>query len=133
MTMKTIFLICLLTVAGIAAKAQNVINNTTQVVRIYQVCYDPMMCSLVSTGNHVTLWPGGSAPLPTPVTPCGVGEETGYWILFQGSCGVTNIGSFTGTTCANYPASTSVTNAGCFSPATVPITYDPVTGDLLIN
>ncbi len=131
--MKTIFLGCLLAVAAVAAKAQNATNSSAQHVRIYQVCYDPSLCTLTSIGNHINLFPTMTLPLPTPITPCGAGEETGYRLLFPDGCGNTDIGSFSGPTCGAFPPSTSVTNPGCFSPATVPIIYDPLTGDLLIN
>ncbi len=87
--MKKGLIVALLCILGIAAKAQNIVNNTRCDITITPVCYNPTTCAYTTCGTTVVVTAGSTVAIPACLCPVSSNYQ-GYsicWLSTSSLCG----------------------------------------------
>jgi hypothetical protein len=137
--MKKLFVLAVLCCLAFASNAQinSIINRTSCPIKVDQVCYMPPACNKIINWT-VVVPPAAIMPLPTPACPAPM--ETSYHVCWNapgcmGIC-VDVAGQIPppALVCIGFlPLSTPLPPCPACQPNNVTVTYDPVTGNLIIK
>ncbi len=128
--MKTLVLLTMLCCITIVSKAQFIRNQTHCSLTVSQVCYNPPTCMKTLTAT-IAVPAGAVVPMPAA---CPAPQETAYmvcWAACPGTCTVVAATLPPVVCIAGMPMSAPLGPCAPCPPVTV--SYDPATGDLIIQ